>query len=105
MRGAASVATAINNNMNDQMYDHSTHYNIESGTPLGENTMSTLKTTTKYLIKRCGTTLSRTRDKLSAAWLRDMNPNAVTTPIVVVTKVMKLIGIIGVISVVMQSTI
>ena len=83
MHGAASVATTTINNMNDQIYDHSTHYNVESETTTGANTMSILKTTTKYLIKRCGATLSRTRDKLSAAWLRDKNPTAVTTPMAV----------------------
>ena len=93
LHGAASVVTATNNNMNDQIYDHSTHYNVESETPVGEKTMSTLKTTTKYLIKRCGTTLSRTRDKFSAAWLRDMKPTAVTTPMICVAKMIKLLGI------------
>ena len=91
--GVTSVVTAINNNMNDQMYDHSTHFNIESETPLGENTISTLKTTTKYLIKRCGATLSRIRDKFSAAWLRDKNSTSVTTPMICVAKMIKLLGI------------
>ena len=82
MHGAESVATATINNMNDQLCDHSTHYNIESETPLGENSMSILKTTTKYLTKRCGEILARTRDKLAVTLRGDKNPTAVTTPFV-----------------------
>ena len=82
MHGVESVATATINNMNDQLYDHSTHYNTESETPLGENSMSILKTTTKYLTKRSGEILARTRDKLAVTLRGDKNPTAVTTPFV-----------------------
>ena len=82
MHGATSVATATINNMNDQLCDHSTHHNIESKTPIGENSMSILKTTTKYLTKRSGEILARTRDKLTVTLRGDKNSTAVTTPFV-----------------------